>query len=72
MRFALLLVLILLAGCENIVGPFRKKAPDRVDDPRLTIPEQEKLGRTYLSLPDESNLTGPHSGAVRPGLDANR
>ncbi len=72
MRSALLLVLILLTGCENIVGPFRKKPPERVDDPRLSIPEQEKLGRTYLPLPDESTLQGPHSGAVRPGADAGR
>ena len=72
MRHGLLLVLLILAGCENIVGPFRKHAPAKVDDPRLSVPEQEKLGRSYLPLPDESPLVGPHSGVARPGTDALR
>ena len=62
----LLLLLLLLTGCENIVGPWRRK-PARVDDPRLSIAEQEKLGRQHIGLPDEAPLAGPNSGIARPG-----
>ena len=62
-----LLFVVLLAGCENLVGPFRRP-PTRVDDPRLSIPEQEKLGRQNLGLIDESPLAGPTSGTARPGV----
>jgi hypothetical protein len=61
-----------LAGCRNIVGPFEARRPARVDDPRLSIAEQEKLGRQYLALPDETPLGGPPSGAARPITDVGR
>lgn len=70
----LLLVLVAscqLAGCQNVVGPFRRAAP-KVDDPRLSIAEQEKLGRQFYALPDESPEVAPHSGIARPGTDAGR
>ena len=65
MRRCLLLVVLLLAGCDNLIGPFRR-TKTRVDDPRLSIPEQEKLGRQNLALPEEHNLGGQHLGVVRP------
>lgn len=72
MRRWLALALVILAGCQNLVGPFRQRSPARVDDPRLSISEQEKLGRQHLALPDETSLSGPHSGLARPGTDAGR
>ena len=67
----LLLGLMCLVGCENVVGPFRRP-PARVDDPRLSSPEQEKLGRQYYALPEESSIVAPHSGIAPPGSDAKR
>ena len=67
----LFLSLVCLAGCENVVGPFRR-TPPRVDDPRLSIAEQEKLGRQHFALPDESPLLAPRSGIAPPGTDARR
>ena len=64
MRHLLLCSLLVLAGCQNIQGPAQRPAV-RVDDPRLPIAEQERRGRAYLGLPDESYLAGPHSGASR-------
>ena len=66
-----LFLCVLLAGCENVVGPFRRP-PARVDDPRLSIAEQEKLGRQHIGLPDESPLAGPNAGIARPGTGAGR
>ena len=66
MRSCLLCLLLVLTGCDNLIGPWRRK-PARVDDPRLSIAEQEKLGRQHLGLPDEAPLAGPNSGIARPG-----
>ena len=60
-RFFLLGVL-LLAGCRNVVGPFEHRAPERVDDPLLTISEQQRRGRDRLALPDESRAIAPPTG----------
>lgn len=61
--------LLLLVGCQNVVGPFRAQAPVRVDDPRLTIDEQERLARARLSLPEYSAAVVPPLGTGRPGQD---
>ena len=71
-RAILITGLLLVAGCENIMGPFRPKSPARVDDPRLSIDEQQRLGRQRLALPDETRLGGPRSGAAMPGTFADR
>jgi hypothetical protein len=70
MRPILMLCLLLLAGCQSVSGPLQPRSPVRVDDPCLTISEQERLGRDRLALPDES--VGPTSGAARPGLPFGR
>jgi hypothetical protein len=67
----LLLGMFCLVGCENVVGPFRRP-PARVDDPRLSIAEQEKLGRQQYALPEESSIVAPHSGIAPPGSNASR
>jgi hypothetical protein len=54
MRRTLLVVLLLLGGCRSVVGPFEHRSPQRVDDPLLTIPEQERRARDRLALPDQS------------------
>jgi hypothetical protein len=57
-------VLVVLSGCHNVAGPLQPKRPDRVDDPLLTIGEQERRGRAGLPLPDESRDIAPRSGAA--------
>lgn len=54
--------LLLLAGCQNLVGPReRRDNPVRVDDPRLSIPEQERRGRDRLALPEWSPTVAPRT-----------
>jgi hypothetical protein len=66
MRNLFLCSVLVLAGCQNIVGPAQPRTV-RVDDPRLPVPEQEFRGRSYLALPDQSYLAGPQNGiATRP------
>jgi hypothetical protein len=65
-RLFLLGTLLVLAGCRGTGGP-QPPTPGRVDDPLLTIGEQQRNGRAMLSLPDETKQTGPHSGAALPG-----
>jgi len=60
-------LLTLLAGCQNVVGPFQARAPLRVDDPAVTLYEQQRRSRERLALPDDSEGVGPRSPASRPG-----
>ena len=57
-------ILLLVAGCQGVNGPFaHKREPVRVDDPHLTIPEQERLGRDRLAVPELSSRN------VTPSVD---
>jgi hypothetical protein len=60
MRKEILVGLLLLAGCQNVVGPLDYRRPLRVDDPSLSIEEQKRRGRDRLALPDDMD---PHSAA---------
>jgi hypothetical protein len=59
MRRLLTLGVLLLAGCQGVVGPFQAREPQRVDDPRYSIPEQERRARAQLPLPQESRTIAP-------------
>jgi hypothetical protein len=63
----LLAGVLLLAGCQNVLGPFAPRKPQRVDDPLLTIPEQQRNGRDRLALPDDSRSVAPPTGTLREG-----
>jgi hypothetical protein len=65
-RFVLLLAL-LTPACHNVTGPFEHRQPLRVDDPHLSIGEQEREGRARLALPQEAVSVGPLSGVEIPG-----
>jgi hypothetical protein len=67
MRYAILLGALLLAGCQNTVGPFAPREPQRVDDPLLSIPEQQQRGRDRLSLPEDERGVSPRTFMERPG-----
>jgi hypothetical protein len=61
-------LLLLIAGCQGIDGPFaHKRNPERVDDPRLTIPEQERRGRDRLALPESDPNLVPRTYTELPG-----
>ena len=51
--------MLLLCRCQSVVGPFQPRTPLRVDDPNLSIPEQEQRGRDRLALPDITNQKDP-------------
>jgi hypothetical protein len=57
---------LFLAGCANVNGPFAYRPPERVDDPRFTIAEQEARGRDRLSQPDPSPYVAPPIVPVFP------
>jgi hypothetical protein len=54
MRRLFLVGLLLLPGCRSVVGPFEHRSPQRVDDPLLSVPEQEQRKRDRLALPEQS------------------
>lgn len=64
-RVHLLGLLVALAGCQSTTGPLGYKKPGRVDDPMLSIPEQESRGRLRYSYVEDSRLT-PRAGVDRP------
>lgn len=65
-RHFLVVGLLLLAGCRSVVGPFEHRDPQRVDDPLLTIGEQERRGRDRLAMPEPSATVAPRSYAEFP------
>jgi hypothetical protein len=66
MRRLLLLGILLVAGCQNVLGPFQRPG-GRVDNPCLTIGEQGRISRDRLALPDtEGNRVGVSGGLTRP------
>ncbi|MCC6418853.1 MAG: hypothetical protein IT429_11515 [Gemmataceae bacterium] len=59
MRRLLVVCVLGLAGCQSVRGPLEPRPPQRVDDPRYSIPEQERRGRAALPLPLESRDIAP-------------
>jgi hypothetical protein len=56
--------LVLLAGCQGTVGPAQRACQtDRIDNPCLTVPEQQQRFRDRLALPLESPALGPRTDA---------
>jgi hypothetical protein len=67
MRRIVLVGLCVLAGCQGIQGPRQRQCrPELIDDPRLSIAEQEKRGRDRLPYPEPSMNVGPRTYAEFP------
>jgi hypothetical protein len=63
-----LLALLLLTGCQ-VVGPVERNctpAP-RIDDPCITIAEQQARARARLAFPDQTGNLAPTTGGQIPG-----
>jgi hypothetical protein len=71
MHRTLLVVLLLVCagtGCQSTGGLFQRGRPrERIDDPRLTIEEQERRGREKLAAP-EGREVGPPTGFEAPNV----
>ena len=64
MRRIMIVCLLGLAGCQGYSGPFAPRSLERVDDPRLSISEQESRGRDRWAMPDDSPRVAPPSGNI--------
>jgi hypothetical protein len=65
MHRILLVGLLVLAGCQGVVGPFQRRAAPS-DNRSLTIDEQERSSRDRLALPQGGAEIGPRTGAEQP------
>jgi hypothetical protein len=67
MRRIVLVGLFLVAGCQGIQGPMARRCrPELVDDPKISITEQEQRGRDRLALPEPSMNVAPRTYAEFP------
>jgi hypothetical protein len=68
MHRLLVLGILFVTGCANTVGPlehFRDRT--RVDDPYLSISEQQQRGRDRLARPDPDPNVAPPTNIDAPG-----
>jgi hypothetical protein len=74
MRRLLLVSLLLLAGCESLIGPRKRAmAPEKVDPPYLPIKEQEYRARDRLAYPAEASPdVGPRNWMEVPAQQYGR
>lgn len=67
MRRLSLVGLLVLAGCQGVVGPLQRRGINApIDDPRLSTAEQQQRARDRLPFPDSSAATGPRTYAEEP------
>jgi hypothetical protein len=66
MRRLLFLGVFALTGCCSVVGPFERRKPEKVDDPCVSISEQEKRGRDRLAYPISDTRVAPSAEVLSP------
>ena len=60
-------ILLTLAGCKGVEGPFKRREKDKLPpDPLLRIEDQQKSGRATYAYPEDNNLM-PKAYIDRPG-----
>jgi hypothetical protein len=64
-RLSLIGLFLALAGCQSNSSSLGYRQPSRVDDPMLSISEQESRGRLRYSLIEDSRLA-PKAYVDRP------
>ena len=67
MRRMMLFGVLILAGCQNTIGPLANRNRERPDQAQYDIEEQKRRGRDRYSLPDDSPLIGPRTGISNYG-----
>jgi hypothetical protein len=65
MRRAFLAGFVFVAGCQGWVLPFQRP-PGPIDNPCLTVAEQQQRARDRLALPQDSPTVGPRTDADQP------
>jgi hypothetical protein len=70
MRKLVLVSMLFLTGCQNVVGPLGYRKPMRVDDPGVTIDEQQRRARDRLALPEEAGNVAPRLDFMPPNTGA--
>jgi hypothetical protein len=65
MRLCVLGLLFALAGCQSNSSSLGYRKPNRVDDPMLSIGEQQSRGRERYSYIEDDRLV-PKMGVDRP------
>jgi len=69
MRGLLLAGLLVLTGCQGVVGPLQRQCiTDPIDNPCLTPDEQQMRVRDRLALPEASPAIGPRTYADNPAI----
>ncbi len=59
--------LLVVAGCQGVVGPIQRRClTDPIDDPRLSPDEQKARLRERSALPIDSPTVGPRTYADVP------
>ena len=67
MRRLLLCGLLVLTGCQGVVGPRQRPClPGSIDDPWLSPDEQKARLRDRLAVPQNSQTIGPRTYAEEP------
>jgi hypothetical protein len=56
---------VILTGCQSTGAPLGYRKPSRVDDPMLSIGEQQARGRERYSYVEDDRLA-PRTGVDRP------
>lgn len=62
MRRTLYLVVLLMVGCEGVIGPREHRADPRpIDNPYLPLDLQKRLVEDRLALPETSPTVAPRA-----------
>jgi hypothetical protein len=64
-RLCLVGLFLLLAGCQSSTGSLGYRKPSRVDDPMLSLDEQQSRGRLRYSYVEDDRLA-PKTFVDRP------
>ena len=69
MRRLMLCGLLVLAGCEGVIGPRQRAClPGKIDEPWLSLDEQNARMRDRVAVPLNSPTIGPRTyseGSIR-------
>ena len=65
-RIALLLLLVILAGCKSTVGPLASRQRDQRPDPLYNSEEQQRFSRERFPYIEQNPSLAPNTFTDRP------